>query len=313
MKIVIYIIIITLLAGCASTPKKEGPVKYLDDAKMYYKFRDFNQSINMARQVLNNNYSDQEKEEALYIINEAAEEIVIELKRDLYIKDEEWFEKKIKSIKEEMGIDIEIKKVGYEYFIYYDKAAFYELKSMNPKSKFVRNIEDKILAREARFVTDPAYRYREILAVIEKYWETYEKRQKALYAPSILLRLADLYLYLYENGANVKQEIGLSDGTINEYYQKARDMYTKIKKQYPNSEEAQSLGYVIDSVKLRDIPSTKAKVVKKIPAGTLVRIVERSEKRESISNMYDYWFRVKLIDGLEGWIYGFYIRTSFLK
>ncbi len=311
-KLFILSIIISLIS-CAGIKVREKGINYLEDAKMYYKFQDYRQAILSAQKALEYDYSQEEKEEALYIINESAEELVTELKRNFYIKPDKWFENKIEEIEQKYDIKIIFKKIGYEYLLYYDKSAYFELKNLNPHSKFIKKIEDKSLARNARFVTDPAYRYKEILRVINQYWCCYNNNPKALYAPSILLRLADLYLYLYEHGPSVKKEIGITDRKIREFYKKAHKIYVKIKKEYPRSEEAQTLGYVIDNVKLRKKPTTKSKVIKRIPAGTMVKIIERSKKRVSISNMYDYWYKVKLIDGLEGWIYGFYLRTTFIK
>jgi len=313
MKKFIIFVLILLLVSCAGVPVKEKGVNYLEDAKVYYKFQDYKQAILSARKVFEYDYSDKEKEEALYIINESAEEIVTELKRNFYIKDDKWFENEIKKLKDRYGINIIFKRIGYEYILYYDKEAYFELKKLNPQSPFLKKMEDKSLARNARFITDPIYRYKEILRVIEQYWRCYNRDPKAVYAPSILLRLADLYLYLYENGPGVKKELGLTEKEISEFYKRAYEMYRKIKKEYPRSEEAQSLGYVIDNVRLRKKPTTRGKVIKRIKAGTLVRIIERSEKRESISNMYDYWYKVKLIDGTEGWVYGFYLRTTFIR
>jgi len=313
-KVILAFVLILLITSCAGlSVKKEGGENYLNDARTYYKFRDYRQAILSSRKALDTGLSDKNKEEALYIINESAEEIVIELKRNYYIKDGNWFRKKIEKLNKIYGINIVFKKIGYEFILYYDKDAYMDLIELNPKSKYISKMEDRFLAQNAKFVTDPVYRYKEILRVIKQYQSCYNRNPKAIYAASILLRIADLYLYLYENGDAVRKEIGISGKEIESYYKKARRLYVKVKKEYPKSEEAMNLAYVIDNVRLRREPTTKSKVFRRIPAGTMVRIIDRSAKKQSISNMYDYWYKIKLINGMEGWIYGFYLRTSFIR
>ncbi|MDD5065719.1 MAG: SH3 domain-containing protein, partial [bacterium] len=158
---------------------------------------------------------------------------------------------------------------------------------------------------------DNKYRYSEIMSIMEKYWAIYNQDPKAAYVPQLLLRMADLYLYLYEEGAIIKKELNLTDSQLTDYFNKANDLYKKIKREFPDSSAAQAIAYVIENVKVREEPSSKSKVIKKIPAGTLVKIIDRSEQKQEISNMYDYWFKVKLVSGLEGWVYGFYLRAQY--
>lgn len=307
-------LIFLIFIGCATGSRKiENGKNYLEEARLFFNYKDYEQAIKSAYKVLDYDYPPESKEEAYYILNESAEEIVFELKDLLYLKDENWIRSKINELKDKYNLKIKFEKIGYEYFLYYDKYFYFKLKKINPKSEFLKLIEDRNLARKFRFVTEPAYRYNLILTTIDNYKNLYSKHHKEIYAPALLLRMADLYFYLYENGVNVKKELGISETKIQEFYKNAYELYKKIKTEYPNSIEAQGLAYVIDNVKLRENPSTKSKVIKRISTGTMVRIIERSEKREAISNMYDYWYKVKLIDGTEGWIFGFYLRTTFIK
>ncbi len=313
-KLLLIFGIILLIVSCAGlSVKQEGGKNYLADARTYYKFKDYGQAILSSRKALDNGINHKDTEEALYIINESAEELVTELKRNYYIKDEKWFKKEITKLKEIYGINIEFTKVGYEFILYYDKEAYLDLLDLNPKSPYIYKMQDRFLARNARFVTDPVYRYKEILQVISQYQSCYNRNPKANYAASLLMRIADLYLYLYENGEAVRKDIGISSKEVENYYKKATQLYTKIKKDYPKSEEALNLAYVIDNVKLRSEPTTKSKVIKRIAAGTMARIIDRSAKKQSISNMYYYWYKIKLTNGMEGWIYGFYLRTDFIR
>jgi tetratricopeptide (TPR) repeat protein len=313
-KIFIYIIIFELLYfACATSNKKILNENYLEDAREYFKFKEYKKAIESANKVLDLNFPNDAKEEALFIINESAEEIVLQLKNFLYSTNENLIAKEIKTLKEKYNIKIIYDKICYEPIIYYDKSAYLQLKKKYPNSRFIKLIEDRNLSRVVRFVTDQSYRYNQILKAIENYKNLYERRKKEIYAPALLLRIADLYFYLYENGVSVKKELNLSDKDIQKFYNNSLEFYKKLKKEYPNSDEAQEIAYVIDNVKLRDKPSTKAKIIKRLQAKTLVRIIERSEKREAISNMYDFWYKVKLIDGTEGWIYGFYLRNTFVE
>ncbi len=82
-----------ILAGCSTTPevvKKTVEIDksrdYLEDSKMYFNFGEYEKAIANALIVYHHIESPSQKEEALYIINESAEEIVLELDRAMYIE-----------------------------------------------------------------------------------------------------------------------------------------------------------------------------------------------------------------------------------
>ncbi len=116
---------------------------------------------------------------------------------------------------------------------------------------------------------------------------------------------------MHEEGINVKRELNLSSKDLKHYYEEAGRIYQKVKKEFPRSGAAQSIAYIIDSVRIRKEPRTKSKILKRVKAGTLVKILDRSDRKVAISNMYAYWYKVKLISGLEGWVYGFYLRATY--
>ncbi len=310
---IITFIIFNFLSNCATFKYKiDKNRNYLDDAKVYFKFGDYKKAFKSARVVYCSDYfSETQKEEALYLMNESAEQMVINLQDKIYVISDKELKKEIENIKKELGINIIFKKVGYEYIIYYDKSYYYKLKKLNPDSIYLKKMEYSYISRISRFVTDYVYRYKKIETIIKRYWKLYESHPEKKYIPMLLMRIADLYLYLYEQGPSVKKELGLSNSEIKEMYNKAREIYKLIKKKYPHSAVAHQIGYVIESVRLRKGPSSRAKIIKRIPAGTMVKIIDRSAKKVSISNMYDYWYKVKLINGLEGWVYGFYLRMRY--
>lgn len=307
VSLIIFIILQSLIAGENYDPQKN----YLEDAKMFFNYHEYEKVIECANIIYKHDKDKKNIEEALYLINESAEEIVENLRNQLYIATEETIKKEIDELDDKYNINITLKKVGYEYIIYYDKKYYYKLLKLNPKSDFIETIELRNIARTSKFITDNVQRYKDVNSVLEKYWKIFNANPKSDYAAQLLLKIADLYLYLGEEGENIKTDLGISDQTLADYFQKAKDIYRRVKKEYPNSQAANALAYTVDNVKLRKEPKIKSKVVKQVPAGTMVKIIDQTDKQEAISNMYDYWFKVKLISGLEGWVYGFYLRTTY--
>lgn len=304
---------VLFLNHCSSGPsiKVDKNKDYLEDCRTYFNYKEYEKAIESGTVVIHHSEDQKKQEEALFLVNESAEELVLQIQNDLYIKSTDKIKKLTVELKERYGIHIILEKVGYEYIVYYDKSCYDDLKELNPKSEYINRIELRHIARMSKFVSDPAYRYKQIINVTDKYWQIYNDNPKSAYAASILIKIADLYFYLYEEGINVKKELRLSQSKINNYAKEARTLYKKIKKEYPSSMASRTIAFIRDRVKLRLEPKTKSKILKRIDPGTLVKIIDRSEKKQSISNMYAYWYKVKLISGLEGWIYGFYLRTSY--
>lgn len=57
-------------------------------------------------------------------------------------------------------------------------------------------------------------------------------------------------------------------------------------------------------VNLRDAPQLTGKEITKIPLGTIVKELETSAKKTKINQKEDYWYRIVLPDGKEGWVFG---------
>lgn len=310
-------VLLLFAAGCATVPQTaSGPPydpskDYLEDSRMYFTYSEYEKAIQSALTVLKNESGGKRKAEACYYINESAEEIVHNLRSSLYLKSDEEIRKSLAGLKERYGISVVYKKAGYEYIFYYDKSYYDRLKGYDSESEFLTRIILRHFIRMSRNIVDNKYRYQQVMNIMDKYWAIYRQDPKAPYVPQLLLRMADLYLYLYEEGQVIKKDVNLTEQQLKDFFNQADVLYKKIKKEYADSGAAQSIAYVIENVKLRDEPTGKSKVLSRIPAGTLVKLVDRSEKKVEISNMYDYWYKVKLISGLEGWIYGFYLRTQY--
>ncbi len=297
----------TLFAKLKYDNKKD----YLEDSRMYFNYGEYEKAIESALMVYEHENEKIKVEESLYLINESIEDIVYDLKNQLFSVPSEKIEKEIDYLKKNYNIRIVFKRIEYEYILYYDKGYYKKLLSLNPKSEFIDKIKLRNYIRLSKSIVDSKYRYSQMLHVIDKYWDIFYQEPQAGWAPQLLLKIADMYLTLYENREIVKRELNLTEKKLEEFFSQAKEIFKKIKKEYPHSSASQSIAYVIENVKLRDEPKSKSKLIMKIQAGTLVQILDRTEKREAISNMYEYWYKVRLISGLEGWIYGFYLRTTY--
>src|SRR5262249_1838133 len=61
---------------------------------------------------------------------------------------------------------------------------------------------------------------------------------------------------------------------------------------------------VASNVRVRSMPNTTADEVAKLPIGVVVRQLEQSSAKERVANNEDYWYKVSLEDGKEGWLFG---------
>jgi hypothetical protein len=62
-----------------------------------------------------------------------------------------------------------------------------------------------------------------------------------------------------------------------------------------------------DGLPLRDAPDQQARIIYKLRAGQLVKVVEQGDEPEEISSYSAYWYRVLTEDGTEGFCYGHYL------
>ena len=63
-----------------------------------------------------------------------------------------------------------------------------------------------------------------------------------------------------------------------------------------------------DQVNLREGPSTSSKVITQLDKGTPVRILDQTKKSETIAGETAIWYKVRLWDRTEGWIFGAFLK-----
>lgn len=67
---------------------------------------------------------------------------------------------------------------------------------------------------------------------------------------------------------------------------------------------AQARITIASGVRVRSAPQTSAEELIKLKFGAVVEELEQSAQKEKINQVEDYWYRVKLKDGKEGWVFG---------
>lgn len=66
-----------------------------------------------------------------------------------------------------------------------------------------------------------------------------------------------------------------------------------------------------DYVRIRSGSSIKHRIITKVNRGTVVNILERGDDVEQVNKMTNYWYHIKIEkSGVEGWIYGEFIKKS---
>src|SRR5215203_1858426 len=58
------------------------------------------------------------------------------------------------------------------------------------------------------------------------------------------------------------------------------------------------------NVRARALPNTSAEEVTRLQIGTIVQELEQSSSKEKIGNAEDYWYKIALPGGKEGWVFG---------
>jgi hypothetical protein len=62
-----------------------------------------------------------------------------------------------------------------------------------------------------------------------------------------------------------------------------------------------------NSVNLRKEPLLNSSVITNLTKGEIVEIIEKTDKKQKINNMNDYWYHLKVDDNKSGWIYGYFL------
>ena len=66
-----------------------------------------------------------------------------------------------------------------------------------------------------------------------------------------------------------------------------------------------------DRVRLRKEPNTTSDIVGTYPNKTGFRIIEKGAKEETIGGQKNVWYKVRLLDGTEGWFFGAFVANLY--
>ena len=61
-------------------------------------------------------------------------------------------------------------------------------------------------------------------------------------------------------------------------------------------------------VRLRQSPTAAAQEITRLAFGTLAQEQERSARQETIAGKQNYWYRIRLEDGKQGWVFGAFLQ-----
>ena len=64
-------------------------------------------------------------------------------------------------------------------------------------------------------------------------------------------------------------------------------------------------------VRLRKAPTTTGEILGTYPAKTGFRILEKGTKEETIGGQKNVWYKVRLLDGKEGWFFGSFVQNLY--
>ncbi len=64
-------------------------------------------------------------------------------------------------------------------------------------------------------------------------------------------------------------------------------------------------------VRLRKEPTTASEILGTYPVKTGFRILEKGEREETIGGQRSVWYKVRLLDGTEGWFFGAYVQNLY--
>ncbi len=64
-------------------------------------------------------------------------------------------------------------------------------------------------------------------------------------------------------------------------------------------------------VRLRKEPNTTSDILGTYPAKTGFRILEKGAKEETIGGQTNVWYKVRLLDGKEGWFFGAFVHNLY--
>lgn len=63
-------------------------------------------------------------------------------------------------------------------------------------------------------------------------------------------------------------------------------------------------------VRVRAEPDTASKVLMYVNSGDVVNVIEQSKDKQKIGKMTDFWYKIKLENNTEGWVYGAFVKFA---
>lgn len=288
----------------------------LEQSRDYLAFGDYEMAAETAQRALLSPEYRKDPEataELLYIVHEAGEELMDQLQDRLDAGASlEEVRREVERLRQTTRIVFEVEEEGFHHTVRHRREALARLVRQFPGSEYVEVAQLKRLLRLSRYALDPVYRFRKDRILLEMYRSYISNYPGSRFRPNLMLKTADLAFHLYETGMAHRSALGLTEAEVQEYYRLSRELYRQVMREYPENEASQHMGEIrMRNVKLRKAPTTRSPVIRVLPSGLLVRVLERSAQRYRISNMWDYWYKIRLADGVEGWVYGIYIQTSF--
>lgn len=86
-----------------------------------------------------------------------------------------------------------------------------------------------------------------------------------------------------------------------------KEIVLDTSKTYPTTCQA----IIIDNLTVREKPCLEGKKIGRIEKRTEVTLYEQSENIDEIDGEKNPWYKIKLADSKEGWVYGGYVRIFF--
>jgi hypothetical protein len=287
----------------------------LEQCRDYFSFNDYEKAVETANRALLSPEYRKDPDltaELLYYINEAGEELAEQVQERINAVNEAGIRQECLRLKKELKLTIDIESDGFYYVVRYRHEALDKLIKIDPKNEYIEMIKLKRLLRQSRLSLDPVYRFQHDRKLLDLYQSYISNYPGSRFRPNLMMKTADICFHLYETGSQYKAQLDLTDREIEEYYRQSREIYKSVMRSYPDSEASRYVGEIrMNNVKLRKEPTTKSTIIRVLPTGALVRVVDRSEERFRISNTWEYWYKIRLADGVEGWIYGIYLNTTF--
>ena len=65
-----------------------------------------------------------------------------------------------------------------------------------------------------------------------------------------------------------------------------------------------------NNVRLRKQPTTGGEIIAQLAKGTKVKVLDRTGAEETISGLTSYWYKVRLSNGTEGWMFGAWLKIE---